>query len=548
MTGDGFGGRGWYKAHNYQVGAYSAYTVCGDSNQLYAWGDNGRGELGNGTLNPTIAPVAVTGMTHVKFYTSGYYSAVIKTDKTAWAWSLESMWPNASLPRDVLDNVKFVDGGSKHIVFVKEDGTVWGLGSNINGELGNGTTSANPIWVPVQMTGINSAVRAIAAATPNSTIILLSDGTVKIAGGGYPFPTTNSSVPITLAGLSNIVDLKGNAVVAYALDKNGEVYSFGRDFTSSPVLGLGDPTGIPTPPTKVTFPQGSASIVALSSNNDGYSCLALDSNQNVYGWGNNEFGQLGDGTFNSITTPKLIATNAIDIFAGENFSYILKADGTLWASGQSGYDNINYGSIWMNLPNIQRNVFTQIDPTIAPMNLCAPKVWGVVPIKLSNFTCVADNSNAILNWQSAEERNASKYIVEYSNDGRNFQSIATLIAKGSNSAYTYSHYNVTGTAFYRLKMIDKDGSYTYSEIRVVSFNGKAGITIAPNPANDAVYIFTKGIVKSVQVFSVDGQLLKSISNHNNGQSINISNLAASTYIMKTVSSNNETHYARFVKK
>lgn len=38
MVGDGFGGRGWYVPHNYQVGAYSAYTVCGDSNQLYAGG------------------------------------------------------------------------------------------------------------------------------------------------------------------------------------------------------------------------------------------------------------------------------------------------------------------------------------------------------------------------------------------------------------------------------------------------------------------------------------------------------------------------------
>lgn len=310
----------------------------------------------------------------------------------------------------------------------------------------------------------------------------------------------------------------------------------------APVLGIANTSSLTTP-TKIIFPTGSAPIIALSSNNDGYHCLALDSNHNVYGWGRNTTGALGDGSLINRETPVLVATNVIDIFAGETFSYILKSDGTLWATGESlGY------SIWMNLPASQRTTFTQINPTIAPMNLCAPKVWGVVPIKLSGFTCVADNSNAILNWQSAEETNASKYIVEYSNDGRNFQSIATLIAKGSNSQYNYIHFNVSGTAFYRLKMMDKDGSYTYSEIRVVKFNGKAGITIAPNPANDAVYIFTKGTVKSVQIFSVDGQLLKSITNYKSGQAINISNLAASTYIMKTVSSNNETHYARFVKK
>ena len=63
MTGDGFGGRVWYVPHNYQVGAYSAYTVCGDSNQLYGWGSNIHGELGNGTHSSTTAPVPVLGMT-----------------------------------------------------------------------------------------------------------------------------------------------------------------------------------------------------------------------------------------------------------------------------------------------------------------------------------------------------------------------------------------------------------------------------------------------------------------------------------------------------
>lgn len=53
--------------------------------------------------------------------------------------------------------------------------------------------------------------------------------------------------------------------------------------------------------------------------------------------------------------------------AGESFSYIVKTDGTLWATGSS-----NGGSIWMNLTNTQRNVFTQINPQIAPMNLCKP--------------------------------------------------------------------------------------------------------------------------------------------------------------------------------
>ena len=85
MVGDGFGGRGWYVPHNYQVGSYSAYTICGDNSQLYGWGNNSQGELGNGSSTfSTGAPVAATGMTNVKFYTSGYIAGAIKNDNTAW--------------------------------------------------------------------------------------------------------------------------------------------------------------------------------------------------------------------------------------------------------------------------------------------------------------------------------------------------------------------------------------------------------------------------------------------------------------------------------
>lgn len=562
MTGDGFGGRGWYVAHNYQVGAYSAYTVCGDSNQLYAWGSNDQGQLGSSVYS-TISPVPVTGMTHTKFYTTGYVSAAIKDDKTAWVWGY--LFPIT--PIQVLSDVKFVDAGLSHAVFVMDDGTVWGVGLNGDGALGNGTTSQTFINMPVQMTGITNAVRAVAVgcnfningslAGTAATIILLADGTVKVTGGGGWFQSANSTTPVTLTGLNNIVDIKGGVFGAYALNSSGEVYSFGKErspFENGvfPVLGLGITNGDIVLPTKVNFPVTAAPIVAISANNDGYSCFALDSSHNAYSWGGIHdftYGQLGDGTYFAKLTPTLVATNVIDIFAGENHSYILKADNSLWATGQSGYNTPLDGSIWMNLPNIQRNVFTQIDPTIPPMNLCSPKVYGVVPIRLLNFTCITVGDAANLNWVSAEEINADKYIVEYSKDGSNFQSIAIIAAKGSGNYYNYVHQQVNGTAFYRLKMIDRDGSFKYSKIRAVKFDKTAGFAIAPNPANGVAYVFTKNneAAKSVQVFSIDGQLIKTHSNFGNGDGIDIFKLPNGTYILKVIYKNGETEYGRFIK-
>ena len=243
----------------------------------------------------------------------------------------------------------------------------------------------------------------------------------------------------------------------------------------------------------------------------------------------------------------MVATDVIDIFAGYTFSYIMKADGTLWASGSTLFgDNRERGSIWMDLPNSRRTIFTQIDPRSPSFNLCP---LTVVPFKLESFTCIANGNNAIVNWQSAEEINAANYIVQYSNDGNSFKDIVTVFATGSNSQYNYIHQQIRGTAFYRLKMIDRNGSFTYSEIRVVNFDNKAGFTIAPNPANDMLYLFTKNnaIIKSIQIISIDGQVVKNLNQYNSGQQISISNLARGTYILKTVYQNNEMEYGRFIK-
>ncbi|MES2850426.1 MAG: T9SS type A sorting domain-containing protein, partial [Bacteroidota bacterium] len=520
--------------------------------QLYSWGANQYGQLGDGSSLGSITPVPAIGMTNVKFYSAGYFVAAIKSDNTGWVWAGVNNTGFSITPENKIDNLKFADAGMNHVVFVKNDGSVWGVGTNRDGELGNGITTGNTsVTQPVQMIGINNAVRAIAVGRyPRATVILDSSGSIYVTGNSR-FNGSGSTVPALIPGLNHIVEIKGNGYAAYALDSAGKVFSFG---VKHPALGTGldgDPGfgGEYVPPNVIVFPTGSSPIIALSATNDGYSVLALDSSGKVYAWGWNVSGNLGDGTTIEKLRPVLVADNVIDIFSGENFSYILKEDNTLWATGQSGYDNFNYGSIWMNLPNFQRNIFTQIDPTIAPMNLCTPKVWGVVPIKLSSFTCVANGNTAYLNWQSAEEINADKCVVEYSKDGSNFQNIAIINAKGSNSNYKHVHHQVSGTAFYRLKMMDKDGSFKYSEIRVVKFDKKAGFTIAPNPANDVLYLFTKenAAIKSIQILSIDGQVVKILNEYNTGQKISISNLARGTYILKVVYQDNEMEYGRFIK-
>jgi hypothetical protein len=165
----------------------------------------------------------------------------------------------------------------------------------------------------------------------------------------------------------------------------------------------------------LNFPTGAGSIVALSANAGSFNGFALDENGNLYGWGDNDQGNLGDGTTTNKTTPVLVATNVKDVLAGVYFSYLVKNNNTLWATGRSS----PYGNIWMNLSNTQRLAWTQIEPAIAPMNLCPLKPFGVLPVKLTAFTAVKNNKFNLLSWQTASEQNSRGFELQKSHNGWN---------------------------------------------------------------------------------------------------------------------------------
>ena len=117
MTGDGFGGRLWYQPSNYVVGSYTGYAICKSEKQLYGWGANHVMQLANGSNVGTITPVAIPGMSNVKFFNSGYLSVAVKADGTGWAWGTAGAVPFGGIslgatPQELLTNVKFADASA----------------------------------------------------------------------------------------------------------------------------------------------------------------------------------------------------------------------------------------------------------------------------------------------------------------------------------------------------------------------------------------------------------------------------------------------------
>lgn len=123
--------------------------------------------------------------------------------------------------------------------------------------------------------------------------------------------------------------------------------------------------------------------------------------------------------------------------------------------------------------------------------------WG-------NFSAVKAGDAAHLSWSTLQELNTGNYIIERSSNGTDFYTIGTLKAAGNSTAtssYTYTDETpLQGNDYYRIKQVDKNGSFTYSPVRLLVFNGLTGkITVTPNPATDRIAVTVTGNTKSLTI-------------------------------------------------
>ena len=130
------------------------------------------------------------------------------------------------------------------------------------------------------------------------------------------------------------------------------------------------------------------------------------------------------------------------------------------------------------------------------------------------------------------------FDLERSSDGVNFAKIATIQAAGKSSDNNYifndnSIYN--GKLFYRLKMVDVDGRFTYSQVIWINSAASGSIIIYPNPATRVLNINTgsTNLIKTVaSVYNADGRLMQNILITSNQQQIDVQRFAKGSYIIK----------------
>ena len=277
---------------------------------VYSWGQNTKGQLGNGSTAGRMAPILVSGLSRVKMVATGIRSSYA----------------------------------------VKDDGTLWAWGMNENGQLGDGTTENR--LLPVQITGIEGSITALSSGVAYHMLALTDRGEVWAwglntsgeLGLGSGDPSSQKNVPVKVPGLTDVVAVAAGGWHSLALKSNGTVWAWGNNEFGS----LGDGTLANSDvPKEVDID----SVVAISAGNS--HSLAVKADGTVWSWGLNTWGMLGDGTGYDRREPvRVLGVNdAKTVVGGGHHSYALTHSGSVWTWGYNNYGEMGDGTgVWRYTP------------------------------------------------------------------------------------------------------------------------------------------------------------------------------------------------------
>jgi alpha-tubulin suppressor-like RCC1 family protein len=295
------------------AGEYHSLFLKSDGS-LWGMGANAYGELGDGVSGATDPfgtnrPEQIVAGNVTAIAAGGAHSLFLKTNGSLWAMGYnaygqlgDGTYMNANRPKQIVaSNVVAIAAGAFHSLFLKSDGSLWAMGYNINGQLGVGTYSRGPpfdhsgISRPRQIVGSN--ITAIAAGGYHS-LFIKSDGSLWVTGDN----------------------------------------SYGQ---------LGDDgNGVGTSRPKQVVAKGVTAIAAGE-----HFSLFLKADGSLWGMGDNYYGQLGESDNNSTNRPtQTMASGITAIAAGADHSLFITNNGSLWGMGDTSYGRLGDSTNAMSFP------------------------------------------------------------------------------------------------------------------------------------------------------------------------------------------------------
>jgi hypothetical protein len=205
-------------------------------------------------------------------------------------------------------------------------------------------------------------------------------------------------------------------------------------------------------------------------------------------------------------------------------------DPTFGGSG-NGKNTINFGSDDRGLAVALGSNYIMTSGISGNTNLALARLINAdvaLPVTLSSFTAIRENNSVLLKWQTLNEQDAVAFEVERSADGSHFAKIGTVQA--SRNSQTSHDYSITDAQplssvnYYRLRVVNANGSKQNSGIVIVRFGSKFVLQVFPNPVHETLFFQLNGNSgnKNIVISDVSGRMVRSIQIHSAANSISTS--------------------------
>lgn len=375
------------------------------------------------------------------------------------------------------------------------------------------------------------------------------DGTGSVAIGS-----------IDLNGSSN----KDLGFVRLAVDQSGTAWMLAGD-NSTLYMGRFVTNGLS--PTAITIVDPSVTLVNGNASTFFNGDICISSSGTFYALGNSQTGgvtQIFTGTPNGTSTTltkkwDLVNQNGHP-FNGSVNGVAFDALGSLYISTSTGLYYINQNTVNTATGTVQCALVKSVNGLTDLASNLFPQ-QSALPIRILSFTGSYRNQYAILNWETEGEQNFNYFEIQRSSNGNNYITINTKPSTGNissrqNYQLTDDLSNVNGIVFtYRLKMVDRDGQFKYSNVIMIrkEANNIKGIVINPNPVINGIatirFTATTGGNFDFRILDVSGKIVlqqqNKVAEGNNSISFNgLDRLLAGVYVLQ-MSNGNELQSVKF---